>query len=229
MKAFILAAGRGERMRPLTDTLPKPLVKVRGKALIDYHLEKIQRAGVHNVIINTAHLGHLVEQHVGNGERFGVSVHYSREPQPLETGGALHFARDKIAGENLLLVNGDVWSEFDYQQVIARAMVSECMQRGGAYLMLVPNPPFKRAGDFCVVDKTIMNVSDALPSFTFSGISVLAPELLQRYPHCRLSFPLKEVFDWAISHRALAGEVCTAQWSDVGTLDRLEALNQFQP
>lgn len=223
MKAMILAAGLGQRMRPLTDHLPKPLLEVGGKPLLQYHLEALQVAGVKNVIINLAYLGEKIRAFVGDGSRFGLRVEYSVEPEPLETGGALLQALPLLGTEPFLLINGDVWSEFSLASLLQRRLSPGQL----GHLVLVPNPDFHPAGDFALAKDGFL-INDAnVARYTFAGISLLSPEIIRNYPDARSKFPLGEVLRYGIDQKKLSGEVFAGRWSDVGTPERLLALQQI--
>ena len=223
MKAMILAAGLGQRMRPLTDHLPKPLLEVGGKPLLQYHLEALQIAGVKNVIINLAYLGEKIRAFVGDGSRFGLQVDYSVEPEPLETGGALLKALPLLGTEPFLLINGDVWSEFSLASLIHRKLSPSQL----GHLVLVPNPDFHPAGDFALADNGFLINDINTARYTFAGISLLSPEIIRSYPDARDKFPLGEVLRYGINQKKLTGEVFAGRWSDVGTPERLLALQEI--
>ncbi len=214
-------------MRPLTDSLPKPLVPLNGKPLIDYQLEKLSAAGVREAIVNVAYLGEQVVQHLERKNPFNLDIQFSREPEPLETGGALHYAQALIGDDDVLLVNGDVWSEIDYAQIIENAMNMGCVANGGAHLVLVENPSFKSKGDFSLEASRVENLSELNKGLTFSGVSVLSSSLLRDYPEKRYKFPLKEIFDWGIAHQKISGEMFTGYWNDVGTPERLKDVENY--
>lgn len=226
MKAMILAAGLGNRMRPLTDHLPKPLLQAGGKSLIEYHLENLQRAGIREVIINLAYLGEKIREQLGDGKQFGLEIAYSTEPEPLETGGAILHALDLLSAEPFLLVNGDVWCDLDFAQFTTRALAENKL----GHLLLVPNPDFHPLGDFAL-DKRGLLIDDHDKThpqrFTFGGISLLSPKLIADYPDKRQKFPLVEVLRRAISNGQLTGQVHQGHWSDVGTPARLQELEDY--
>lgn len=226
MKAMILAAGLGNRMRPLTDHLPKPLLPAGGKPLIEYHLDNIARAGIREVIINLAYLGDKIRAHLGDGKQFGLHIQYSEEPEPLETGGALFHALSLLGDEPFLLVNGDVWCDIEFAQFIQSPLQENQLGK----LLLVPNPDFHPLGDFALDGAGLLleDTDKTHPHrFTFGGVSILKPELIARYPHLRQKFPLVEVLRLAISNKHLAGQVYRGHWSDVGTPERLQALENY--
>ena len=216
MKAFILAAGRGERMRPLTDHTPKPLLPVRGRPLIEWHLQKLATAGVREVVVNLGWLGERLRAHLGDGSRFGVTIAYSEEGWPaLETGGGLRQALPLLGDEPFLLVNGDVFTDLDFAPLVARGLKPEEL----AHLVLVPNPAQHPQGDFALRDG---QVSDAAPRLTYSGIALLRPGLFaDRAPG---AFPLAPLLKQAMAQGRVSGVRHDGQWSDVGTPERLAAL-----
>lgn len=223
MKAMILAAGLGQRMRPLTDNLPKPLLPIAGKPLLQYHLEALQCAGISEVVINLSYLGEKIRQFVGDGRRFGLRVEYSLEPEPLETGGGILQALPLLGDAPFLLINADVWSEFDYKALLTQNLQSEKL----GHLVLVPNPEFHLRGDFVLrQDGILLNDDVSALRFTFSGISVISPALIANYARARTKFPLVEALRAAIGCEQLTGEVFAGRWSDVGTPERLMALEQ---
>ncbi|MGB8693606.1 MAG: nucleotidyltransferase family protein [Steroidobacteraceae bacterium] len=216
MKAMILAAGRGERLRPLTDHTPKPLLEVRGKALIAWHLEALARAGVREVIINLAWLGAQIRAALGSGERFGLAVQYSQEPPgALEAGGGIHQALPLLGAEPFMVVNGDIHTDFDYAglRIAAHSL---------AHLVLVPNPVQHPHGDFSLLHGDVLEAGAA--RYTYSGIGVYRPEFFADCSPGR--FPLLPLLRKASAARRLQGEVFRGRWEDVGTPARLAALNE---
>ncbi|PUA28893.1 MAG: mannose-1-phosphate guanylyltransferase [Cellvibrio sp. 79] len=226
MKAMILAAGLGNRMRPLTDHTPKPLLCAGNKPLIEYHLENLQRAQIQDVIINLAYLGEKIRAHLGSGERWNLHIHYSQEPEPLETGGAILQALDLLGEETFLLINGDVWCDLEFSELAMRELSAN--QQG--HLLLVPNPAFHPNGDFALDDSGMLlaDLQKFHPQrFTFAGISLLKPSLVSDYPNKREKFPLVETFRHAIAQQQLSGQVYRGHWSDVGTPERLQQLENY--
>jgi len=224
MKAMILAAGLGQRMRPLTDDLPKPMLAVGGKPLIQYHLENLRAAEIEEVIINLAYLGDKIREFVGDGSRFGLKVGYSQEPEPLETGGALLRALPLLGHESFLLLNGDVWCDLDLKKFSQYTL----SQRG--HLLLVPNPSFHPQGDFALADAGQLiedNEKNHPHRYTYGGIALLHPDIIRLYPEQRTKFPLGEVLFKAVTKRELSGEVYGGHWSDVGTPARLNDLEHY--
>ncbi|MBX2807269.1 MAG: nucleotidyltransferase family protein [Cellvibrionaceae bacterium] len=219
MKAMILAAGRGERMRPLTDKTPKPLLKIGGKSLIEYHLERLAAMGMQEVVINISYRGEQIRQALGSGERWQLTIHYSVEPEPLETAGAIMQALPLLGEQPFLLISGDVWTDYPLAQLREKNLGDK-----QGHLVLVNNPEHHREGDFSV-DGALLT-QKTVPSFTYSGISVLAPGLVSNYFMARKKFPLGEVLRNSLEARMLTAEIYQGQWSDIGTVGRLQALNE---
>ncbi len=219
MKAMILAAGRGERLRPLTDRAPKPLLEVHGKALIAWHLEALARAGVLEVVINLAWLGEQIRTALGNGERYGVKLHYSQEPVgALEAGGGIHQALPLLGAAPFILVNGDIYTDFDFTKLGIGA-------RSLAHLVLVPNPVQHPRGDFSLQDGNIGELDT--PRYTYAGIGMYRPEFFAGCQPGR--FPLLPLQRKAAAAQRLQGEPYLGRWTDVGTVERLAALNAVAP
>jgi N-acetyl-alpha-D-muramate 1-phosphate uridylyltransferase len=217
MKAMVLAAGRGERMRPLTDREPKPLLRVGGKRLIEWHLERLAAAGFREIVINTAWLGDLIETAIGDGARYGLSISYSHErPEALETGGGILHALPLLGAAPFLIVNGDVWTDVDFAP-LRRAPGSTAL----AHLVLVRNPPHHARGDFRLEDGLVLEGEGE--RYTYSGVGIYRPEM---FADCQPGkFPLLPVLRRAICARALTGELHRGRWFDIGTVDRLNELD----
>jgi len=215
MKAMILAAGRGERMRPLTDACPKPLLEAGGRALIEHHLVALAAAGFRDLVINIAHLGARIPERLGDGARYGVSIRYSDEgPEPLETGGGIVHALPLLGRERFLLVNGDVFVRLDFTAV--RAPASSL-----AHLVLVPNPPHHAHGDFALgADGRIV---EAGPRLTYSGVGIYDPALFDGCAPGK--FPLAPLLYRARDQGRLTGQRHDGEWLDVGTPARLAELD----
>ena len=217
MRALILAAGRGERMRPLTDATPKPLLEIGGKRLIEWHLEKLARAGVREVVINTSHLAEQFPAALGDGSRWGLRLDYSYEgPEPLETGGGMLRALPLLGVDPFIAVNGDIWTDFDFSTLPQDPS-------GPAHLVLVDNPAHHPQGDFDLENGVVLDQ----PRLTFAGIGVYRPELLAG--HKPGKFPLAPVLRAATRNGRVSGEHYLGRWSDVGTPQRLAALRQQLP
>ena len=217
MKAMILAAGRGERLRPLTDSVPKPLVEVGGKTLIAWHLERLAAAGVHEVVINVSHLADAIVRHVGDGGAFGLRVAWSRETEPLETAGGLAHARTLLGPDAFLLVNADIYVEYDFARLRGHKL-GTCL----AHLVLVPNPAHRADGDFSLEGRQVGNAST--PRYTYSGIAVLAPALFAAVAPGQKA-PLAPLLRSAAEERRASGELHLGLWRDIGTAERLAELD----
>ncbi len=213
---MILAAGRGERMRPLTDTRPKPLLEVGGKPLIHYHLEALARAGIRDVVINLAWHGELIRRAVGDGRRFGVQICYSDEPEgALETGGGILAALPLLGPAPFLVVSGDVWCDFALASCIGRLA-----ERDVAHFVVVPNPAFHQQGDFGLEDERLV---DRAPRYTYANIGVLRPEFFAgRQPGRFALAPL--MFEWIRQDR-VSGELFRGRWHNLGTAVQLAQLD----
>jgi len=216
MKAMILAAGRGERMRPLTDETPKPLLPVAGKALIDYPIEALSIAGVSELVINYAHLGEQLVEHLGDGRRFGVHIQYSAEPAgALETGGGIKRALPMLGSEAFLVVNGDIWTDYPY--------APRSLEAGRlAHLVLVDNPAHHPAGDFSLHNGEVRDQDGS--RLTFSGIGLYHPSLFEGTPDG--PFPLAPLLRSAMRDGRVSGEYYAGQWMDIGTPERLAELDR---
>jgi len=239
MKAMILAAGRGERMRPLTDCAPKPLLSVGGRALIEWHLLALARAGLCEIVINHAWLGAQIVAALGDGARFGVSIRYSDEGDAaLETGGGIFKALPWLGPEPFVVVNADIWTDFDH------ARQPRLDPAALAALVLVPNPPQHPAGDFALAPPAagptpaaasstaapgvacgdVVTDPSAAPRYTFSGIGVYRPEF---FAGCQPGkFPMLPLFRAAAAAGRLRGTLYRGQWSDIGTPQRLRELDE---
>lgn len=215
--AMILAAGRGERMRPLTDHLPKPLLPVGGKALLDYHVEAIAAAGIRSIIVNLAWQGQKIRDALGSGERFGVSITYSDEGQKaLETGGGIFKALPFLAPGPFLVVNGDVWTDWRLRREL------ELRDEDLAHFVLVPNPPQHQKGDFALSGTRV--VEEGGRRCTYSGIGLYREEF---FAGCTAgAFPLLPLMQRAIRAGRVSGELYTGRWHDIGTPERLAALDR---
>lgn len=230
MKAMIFAAGRGERMRPLTDTCPKPLLKVRGRPLIVWHILNLVRAGIKDIVINHAHLGHMIEEVVGNGEQFGANVVYSAEGTALETAGGIAKARRLLGDEPFLALAADIYCpHFNFEQVKGVLEDNDVWghphpldKRDVAWLYLVKNPAHNPQGDFALNSFSIINEGES--RLTFSGIGVYRPlmfDALTAGESAKLAPLLREY----AARGQVGGELYRGDWTDVGTAERLAELN----
>ena len=221
MRAMILAAGRGSRMRPLTDNQPKPLLPVAGKPLLGYHLEKLANAGVNEVVINHAWHGEQIEDFVGDGSQWGLQVSFSAEPEGgLETAGGIIKALPLLGDDPFWVINGDIWTDWDY-----RDLPTDLEKGLLGHLIMVDNPIHHSNGDFAIENGLLVNgenENDARK--TFSGVGLYRKELLAPYPEGKRA--LKPFFDRAINKKQLAASHQDGFWTDVGTPERLHQLNQ---
>lgn len=217
MRAMILAAGRGERLRPLTDTTPKPLIEVGGKPLIEHHLERLALAGFRDMVINTGHLGEQIPAALGDGTRWGVSIRYSEEPpEALETGGGIFQALPLLGPAPFAVISGDTWSDFP----VAQLRNVKCDY---AHLVMVPNPPHHPEGDLALNGGRLR--SHGAPRYTFSGIAVYHPRFFAdaNAGRWRITGLLRETAD----QQLVTGELHNGAWFDAGTPERLQALRDF--
>lgn len=222
MKAMILAAGRGERMRPATDRVPKPLLPVAGKPLIVWLIERLVQAGINEIVVNVSHLGALIEDALRDGAAFGARIAYSREAEALETAGGIAGALPLLGNAPFLVVNGDIYTDFDFRRLGAPA---QALASHGtlAYLVLVDNPPHHPAGDFSLEDGYVAH--QGRMRFTFSGIGVYHPQLFA--PLVRGSkHQLATLLRAPIAARSVRGERYRGTWVDVGTPERLADLER---
>jgi len=219
-KAMILAAGLGERMRPLTDHTPKPLLQAGGKTLIVWQIERLRAAGFVDLVINHAHLGQQIEDYLGDGAAFGVRIQYSREPYPLETAGGIATARDLLGDAPFLVTNGDVYIEFDYARLLPVLAALATNPNHRAHLVLGDNPKHHPNGDFSIVDGKVIDQ----PQLTFSGIGCYRPELFAGIASGAKA-KLAPLLKAAMLEGRVTGEHFTERWEDVGTPARLAALD----
>ena len=230
MKAMIFAAGRGERMRPLTDSTPKPLLTVRGRPLIVWHILNLVRAGITDIVINHAHLGHLIEEALGDGARFGATITYSPEKIALETAGGVAQARHLLGDEPFVAVSADIYCpHFDFSEVTGVLEDNDVWgkplaadKRDIAWLYMVKNPAHHPEGDFALNAFSLSNEGE--PRYTYSGIGLFRPSMFDAVTAgetMRLSQLLREY----AARGQVGGEIYYGDWTDVGTVERLEQLN----
>ncbi len=217
MKAMILAAGRGERMRPLSDTLPKPLLYVKGKALIEWHIEKLAQNGFKEIIINIAHLGYKIKEYLGDGSRWHVRIHYSDEQNSgaLESAGGVTKALPLLGDAPFLLVNGDIFCAYEFNPNFQ-------LKNTLAHLILVPNPPHHPEGDFGLQNGLVTNTATTM--YTFSGIGYYHPKLFEN--EALQKNPLAPLLRKNIDKNLVSGEVFNKMWHDIGTPQRLQEINE---
>jgi MurNAc alpha-1-phosphate uridylyltransferase len=215
MKAMILCAGRGERMRPLTDTIPKPLLKVGDKPLVVWHIEKLKRCGFEDIVINIAHLGYKIPKALGDGSKWGVKITYSdeQEGKALESAGGIKKALH-LLGDTFLVVNGDVFCKYDFD-------VDFDLKDKLAHLILVPNPPHNKDGDFSLDAQIVTNDKN----YTFSGIGYYSCKLFDDVE--KKKTPLAPILRDAIDKKLISGELFDGIWHDIGTPQRLKEINEI--
>jgi MurNAc alpha-1-phosphate uridylyltransferase len=228
MIAMLLAAGRGERMRPLTDHTPKPLLEVGGKPLVVWHIEKLVRAGVTELVINYAHLGTQIEAALGDGSRFGAHIQYSPEARALETAGGIANALPLLGGEPFAVINSDIYCDYDFMHLAVQAAA---LQASGdaAHLVLVDNPPHHPNGDFLLREGRLLptngqRLATSGSKLTFSGIGIYQPSLFKDIPRGSTA-PLAPLLRAQITLGKVGGEHHRSLWVDVGTPERLAELD----
>jgi len=211
---MILAAGRGNRLRPLTDTIPKPLVEVAGKPLLEHHIQSLSRAGFRQIVINQGHLGDLLPAVLGDGSRWGVDIHWSNEqPEPLETGGGIFKALPMLGPAPFLVLNGDIWTDYPF----GRLRAVKC---DWAHLVMINNPDQSKGGDFALCQGRVREQGPA--KLTFSGIAVYHPRLFEG---CREGkFSVVPLIRSAMENHLVTGELYQGRWVDIGTPERLASI-----
>ncbi len=216
MKAMILAAGRGERMRPLTDHTPKPLLKAHGKPLIEYTIAALVKAGISEIVINLAHLGEQIHSHLGDGSRYQAHISYSAEGKTgLETAGGIKKALPLLGHAPFLVINGDISCDFPLQNLLNK-------QVDLAHLILVDNPAHHPEGDFALQAETLV-AQNGSPKYTYSGIGLYHPDLFNRIDQGKAA--LAPLLKSAMRDKRISGELYTGFWMDIGTPERLDVLN----
>ena len=213
---MILAAGRGERLRPLTDEIPKSMVEVRGKSLLERHLENVSSSGIRTVVINLGWLGDRIVERIGSGSRYGLEVLYSQEGDNiLETGGGIHKALPLLGSEPFLVVNADIYTDMPVPDVV---LADEHL----GHLVMVPTPDYRDHGDFDLVDGLVRNAEK--PAYIFSGVALYRPEF---FAGCEAGrFPLAPMLREAADRGRLSGSLYEGLWADIGTPERLAALGR---
>ena len=219
MKAMILAAGRGERMGNLTQNCPKPLLKVKGRCLIDWHLIKLCEAGFRDVVINVAYLPKKIIEFVGDGSKWGLNISISEEEQALETAGGIKQAIKYLGDEPFAVINADIFSDYNYQNLKNRSLEKERI----GHLVLVNNPEHNLKGDFGIMDDGILTMNSERP-LTFSGIAIYDPKFFSELTEGN-KIKLAPILEIAINKKYIQGELFEGLWSDVGTPERLSMIN----
>ncbi len=217
MRCMILAAGLGERLRPLTDHTPKPLIKIAGKSLLEHHLQRLKSAGYEEIVINLSYLGNMIQEQFGVGRHHGVHIDYSHEgKEPLETAGGIIHALPLLGNEPFLVINGDIWCE---HSLSFPNLSSDKL----AHLVLIDNPTHNPTGDFVYEYGKIYNTGKNF--LTFSGIGIYDPNLFKNYSHEKLA--LAPILRAAIDNEVVSAEYFTGKWFDIGTLKQLEQAQQY--
>lgn len=225
MKAMILAAGRGQRMRPLTDHTPKPLLPINGQPLIGWHLQRLGAAGICDVVINHAWLGEQIEQTLGDGKRWGVQIRYSAESPALETAGGIARALPLLGSEPFLVINGDIWCDWPLTRATDIAKHWQTQRALLAHLIMVANPSHHLEGDFYLSGDTVVQ-AHGQPKLTFAGIGVYHPDLFADLDPNQAA-PLAPLLRQAMDQSAVRGELHDGHWIDVGTPERLAMLSDL--
>ena len=219
MKVMILAAGRGERMGNLTQNCPKPLLKVKGRCLIDWHLIKLCDAGFKDVVINVAYLSKEIIEFVGDGSKWRLNIFISEEEQALETAGGIKKAIKYLGDEPFVVINADIFSDYNYENLKARSLQNNSM----GHLVLVNNPEHNLKGDFGIMDNGILTMNSER-SLTFSGIAIYDPKFFSELAEGN-KIKLAPILEIAINKKCIQGELFDGLWSDVGTPERLNMIN----
>jgi MurNAc alpha-1-phosphate uridylyltransferase len=217
---MILAAGKGERMRPLTDSTPKPLLRVAGKPLIEYHLEHLVQAGFRELVINVSWLGEQIEDYLGDGSRWGCDISWSRESEPLETAGGIARALPLLGEEPFVLINGDIWIEYALEKFQRQTLPAGSL----AHLVLVDNPPHHPDGDFLLPADARLSPrrDEGATAFTYSGLALYHPRFFEGVAPDKL--PLRPLLERGMEQSTVSGEYFAGHWLDLGTPERLAEL-----
>jgi len=226
MIAMILAAGRGERMRPLSDTIPKPLLEVGGKPLIVWQIERLVAAGFAQIVINVAHLGAIIEETLGDGRQFGAAIRYSREAEPLEVAGGIATALPLLGDGVVLVVSGDIHAEYAYASLRARAgAIAATDQPPHLHMVMVPNPAYHPGGDFVLSgDRLMLNRTDGTERTTFGNIALYRTSLFRELPRGKKLKMLPYYREW-IARAWASGELFAGRWANVGSPAELAILD----
>jgi MurNAc alpha-1-phosphate uridylyltransferase len=225
MKAMILAAGRGERMRPLSDRLPKPLLQVGGKPLIVWQLERLVAAGCADIVVNVAHRSEMIAAALGDGSRFSATVRYSRGPEPLEVAGGIATALPLLGDDLVLIVSGDVYAEYDYASLVARAAAMRATSAPPhLHMVMVPNPTYHPDGDFTLADGQL--TLDGASRRTFGNVALYRTALFRTLPRGE-KLPMLPLYREWIGRGWASGELHTGVWANIGTPDELSKLDRL--
>ena len=219
-RALIFAAGFGRRLLPLTEKIPKPLIEVGGKSLIQYHIENLAGTGVTDLVINTHWLAAELVKELGDGGACGVNIQWSREPEILDTGGGMKNALPLLGEQPFLVVNADIWTDFPLATLFQKQI-----HHSGAYLVMVPNPDWHGCGDFSLKDGKLVVDAD-VPKYTYAGIGLYSPQFILDYCGAEKRFPLREPLNAAIASGRVTAGLHGGEWYDIGTPERLHALQK---
>ena len=214
MKAMILAAGRGERLRPLTDHTPKPMIEVQGRPLLEHQIGWLARAGITELVINLHHLGEKIERHFGDGSAFGVHIRYSHETELLETGGGIVNALPLLGADPFMILNGDIFTDFPFERL------TPIPDWADIHLVVTPRPDFRDRGDFEVDARRVTARGDG---YVYCGIAILRPEIFAR--DRAVPFSLRDRFFDAIDRGTLSAQIWDGYWIDIGSEAQLERVN----
>lgn len=217
MKAMILAAGLGSRLWPITQSIPKPLLEVKGQCLIDRHLIQLKQAGINEVIINVSHLADNIINHLGSGERFGIKIRYSKETEPLETGGGIKNALTLLGQEPFILLSSDIYTDFDFKNLPLK------LNDRLAHLVMIKNPWHHPIGDFCLQNNVICFAND--DKVTYANIALIDPKLFNDTDG-KQKFPLIDVLTPAINNKRVSGQLFAGLWHNIGSHQELELIQQ---
>jgi MurNAc alpha-1-phosphate uridylyltransferase len=222
MKVMLLAAGVGERMRPLTNHTPKPLLEVGGMPLIDHHIRRLAAFGLNELVIYVSHLGQQIMDYCCDGERWGVSIAYSPESTPLETAGGIIKALKRLGDSPFMVVNGDVWTDYPFERLVGRALDAD---NNTAHLVFVDNPAQHPLGDYAIdASGTVCLKESEVMGYTYAGVGLYSPRFFSDQSQGKL--PLRPLLDRAIEAGSVGGEYYAGEWVDVGTLERLKTLDE---
>ena len=223
LRAMILAAGRGSRMRPLTDHTPKPLLKIGNKALIEWHIDRLVNAGITQLVINHAWLGSQIEDYLGDGSRYGAIIQYSAEPKALETAAGIKHALPLLGTDPFLVISADIWCDWN-PQLAAYMGQSLITQSALAHLLLVPNPEHNRNGDFSFAQMRVQPKGET-NNYTYSGMGVFSPDFFDSVS-ASTPTPLRDPLLTAINQQQVLGSIYHGEWADIGTPERLQQIEQ---
>lgn len=219
MKAMLLAAGRGSRMRPLTDEFPKPLVPIAGKPFVAHQLLKLATCGIHEIVMNVSYRAEQIKQTLGDGRRYGVQLEYSFEPTVLETGGGICHALPLLGTDPFIVLSADIWTDYPFERLLTHSL-----GHAQAHLVLVDNPDFHPYGDFHLTYEGLLAMSPQ-PKFTFANLGLYRPQLFEKAPI--EVFPLSKILYSAIAQQKMSGEYYAGPWFNVGTIDQLQHIETY--